>query len=256
MEEEKSIYEHLEELRVRLIRVLISIIILSAIILTFSIKEFNLGFNIPLPYPDPINNIAVQTISRLTDTLVPENVELIQTRAGEAFFAQLYIAILLAMILSTPIIVRESVAFFAPALYEREKNILRNITIPSIALFILGVLFAYLLVIPFMLQFLYKYGESIGILTFLNIVDFVTFILYFIIAFGISFQLPMIMYTITKADMVDVKFWRSNLRYAIIIIVIFGAIITPDGSGITMWFVSLPMLSLYLVGLLLVERLG
>ena len=253
-EQEKSLYEHLEELRVRIIRILISIGIVSILALTLSIQEFDLGFNIYMPYPAlEQDNIATQIMKFLIESLVPDNVELIQTAPGQAFFAQLYVSILLAIIISMPIIVRESIAFLAPALYEHERKILANITLPSIGLFILGAIFAYLLIIPFMLQFLYRYGEALGILTFLNVIDFVTFILYFIIAFGISFQLPIIMHTLTKADMVDAKFWRRNIRYAIIILVIFGAIITPDGSGITMWFIALPMLGLYVAGMILVE---
>jgi sec-independent protein translocase protein TatC len=61
------------------------------------------------------------------------------------------------------------------------------------------------------------------------------------------------MWAITLFNIVEPKFWRNNLRYMIIIIVIFGAIITPDGSGITMWFVAGPMLLLYLLGMLFIE---
>jgi len=84
--------------------------------------------------------------------------------------------------------------------------------------------------------------------------DFVTFVLQFLLAFGLSFQLPMIMYAFNESGMTDAKFWRKNIRYAIIIIVIFGAIITPDGSGVTMWFIAGPMIGLYLAGMILAER--
>ena len=84
--------------------------------------------------------------------------------------------------------------------------------------------------------------------------DFVSFILQFLLAFGISFQLPLIMYAISQSGMTDAKFWRKNIRYAIVAIVIFGAIITPDGSGVTMWFIAGPMIGLYLAGMLIVER--
>ena len=121
-------------------------------------------------------------------------------------------------------------------------------------LFISGCLFAYFVVIPFMLDFLYKYGASSGLVTFLNIMDFVTFVLQFLLAFGLSFQLPVLMYAFSQSGMTDAKFWRKNIRYAIIIIIIFGAIITPDGSGVTMWFIAGPMIGLYLAGMILVER--
>jgi sec-independent protein translocase protein TatC len=62
------------------------------------------------------------------------------------------------------------------------------------------------------------------------------------------------MYAIALTGAVDAVFWRNNFRYAIIVFVIFGAVITPDGSGITMWFVTLPMLLLYVIGMVVIER--
>jgi len=62
------------------------------------------------------------------------------------------------------------------------------------------------------------------------------------------------MYATTVSGLVDEKFWRKNIRYAIIIIVVFGAIITPDGSGITMWFIAGPMILLYFVGMYFAEK--
>ncbi|MFQ5573623.1 MAG: twin-arginine translocase subunit TatC, partial [Nitrosopumilaceae archaeon] len=63
-----------------------------------------------------------------------------------------------------------------------------------------------------------------------------------------------IMYATTVSGMTDTKFWRKNIRYAVIIIVVFGAIITPDGSGVTMWFIAGPMIALYLAGMGFIER--
>ena len=104
------------------------------------------------------------------------------------------------------------------------------------------------------LEFLYRYGESAGLVTFLNVIEFVTFVLQFLLAFGFSFQLPLVMYAISASGMVDADFWRKNIRYAIVTIVIFGAIITPDGSGVTMWFIAGPMIALYVAGMMLIER--
>ncbi len=62
------------------------------------------------------------------------------------------------------------------------------------------------------------------------------------------------MYAVSKIGIVDSKFWRGNIRYAIVAIVIFGAVITPDGSGVTMWFIAGPMIALYLIGMVVIER--
>jgi sec-independent protein translocase protein TatC len=146
------------------------------------------------------------------------------------------------------------VGFIKPALKENEINVSRSISLPALGLFIAGCVFSYNFVIPYILEFLYRYGESAGLVTFLNIMDFVTFILQFLLAFGLSFQLPLVMFAIYASGAVDSSFWRKNIRYAIVIIVIFGAVITPDGSGVTMWFIAGPMIALYVVGMAFIER--
>tara|TARA_Y100000590_G_scaffold33996_1_gene37183 strand:+ start:1198 stop:1989 length:792 start_codon:yes stop_codon:yes gene_type:complete len=255
MSEISEINTHIEELRKRVIRSVISVLVITVFILTFHATAVDvMGVTLYYPYPEPLDNIAAQFTNVMKDELVPENVQLIQTAPGQAFFSQVYIAALIGIVFSIPIIVREFISFLKPALKEREINVGRSITIPAIGLFVAGCAFSYAVVIPFILDFLYKYGESAGLVTFLNIMDFVTFVLQFLLAFGISFQLPLIMYAVSLSGLTDAKFWRRNLRYAIIVIIVFGAVITPDGSGVTMWFVSLPMIALYGAGMVIVER--
>ena len=144
--------------------------------------------------------------------------------------------------------------FIKPALKENEVHVSRSISLPALVLFISGCVFSYYWVIPYILEFLYRYGESAGLVTFLNIMDFVTFVLQFLLAFGISFQLPLVMYAVSMSGMIESSFWRKNIRYAIVAIVIFGAVITPDGSGVTMWFIAGPMIALYTAGMIVIER--
>lgn len=255
MSEFQEINEHLAELRSRLLRIVIAVGIITVFVITFHIEYYEAdGILLYYPTPDPLNNMAAQITDVMREALLPEDVELIQTAPGEAFFAQVYIAALVGLAISMPIIVRELVNFLKPALKENEINIGRTITIPAIGLFVAGCVFSIMLVVPYILEFLYQYGESAGVTTFLNVVDFVTFVLQFLLAFGISFQLPMIMYAATTSGLTDTKFWRRNIRYAVVILVVFGAIITPDGSGVTMWFIAGPMIGLYLAGMLVIER--
>jgi len=255
MSEIQEINKHLEEVRRRILKIVIVVIAITAFLLAFHAEPIEiLGVELFYPTPQPLDNIAAQLTDYFRVNLVPESVQLIQTAPGQAFFAQVYIAALVGVVAAMPLIIREIAAFLKPALKENEIHISRTITIPALGLFVAGCLFSYFLVIPFILDFLYKYGESAGLVTFLNIMDFVTFVLQFLLAFGLSFQLPMIMYATTASGMTDAKFWRKNIRYAVVIIVIFGAIITPDGSGITMWFIAGPMIALYLGGMAVIER--
>jgi sec-independent protein translocase protein TatC len=264
MPSEMSLREHFSEMRSRILRVSIIILIIIVFCITFGFKVYQINisiFNVPntlyIPFidPNPFNNIAIQVTSFMKDSLLPVGVELIQTAPGQAFFAQIYVAALIGIIISIPLLIRELYEFIGPAIEEREKKRINlvKMLIPTLGLFLIGIIFSYLLIIPFTLDLLYKYGESIGVETFLNINDFITFVLQFLIGFGISFELPLLMYIISLSKIIDYDFWKKNFRYSIILIVVFGAIITPDGSGITMWLIAGPMILLYLIGIILVQ---
>lgn len=302
-----SIAEHFDELRIRLIHIVICIAIITIITMSFGIKTAIIPITLPSQdagqqqnltlyylFPDPFNNIALQLTSFMKDTLLPPEVKLIQTAPGQVFFAQIHISLLIGLICSLPIVIREIFGFISPAFYQTKSNggfdnrDVRNtntedgaaqgnvqqtrrkdgkkskrsfskidlfkIISPMFLLFIFGVVFSYVLVIPLTLDFLYKYGESIGAETLLTVNDFIAFVLQFILAFGIAFQLPVLMYVLSLSGLTDSKFWQKNFRYAIIIITVFGAIITPDGTGVTMWFIALPMIGLYAVGIMAIRR--
>ena len=255
MSEIQEFSKHLDELRIRILKIVIAVGIITVFVLTFHLTPIDVnGIQLFYPTPEPLNNIAAQITNFMKEQLVPDQVELIQTAPGQAFFAQIYIAALVGIVFGMPIIVREFSGFIKPALKEKEINVSKTIAIPAIALFGTGCLFSYFFVVPYILDFLYKIGESAGLVTFLNIMDFVSFVLQFLIAFGISFQLPLVMYASTVSGLTDSSFWRKNIRYAIVIIVIFGAVITPDGSGVTMWFIGGPMIALYIAGMFFIER--
>jgi sec-independent protein translocase protein TatC len=277
-----TIGEHLDELRHRVIRIVIAMLVITAFCLSFGLTTIQLSFepssgmitlsespmtgsnlmtsdsiNITIYYPyyNPFGNVAIQLTAFMEETLLPDEVSLIQTAPGQAFFSQVFIAILLSILLSMPLIVREMYAFISPAFGKSTRSLLTVKTfVPTILLFVIGVIFSYVIVIPFILNFLYAYGESIGVATFFSINEFFPFVLQLLLAFGLAFELPAIMYTLSLTGVVDAAFWKKNFRYTVIIFVIFGAIITPDGGGISMWLVVAPMMLLYLAGILVVKR--
>ncbi|MFL6309242.1 MAG: twin-arginine translocase subunit TatC [Nitrososphaera sp.] len=250
-----TLREHVEELRARTLRVAVVIIIITIFAMTFDLRPIQInGITLVYPYPDPLHNLSVRLTFFMQDTLLPEEVSLIQTAPGQAFFSQIYVAGLIGLTASIPFTMREIYGFISPAITTKTKTGLVNVLLPSIALFVGGIVFSYILVIPFTLEFLYDYGEALNVATFLTINNFISFVLQFFLGFGIAFQLPILMYGIALTNTLSPRFWRANFRYAFLIMIIFGALITPDGSGITMWFVSIPMVLLYLAGMIIVER--
>jgi sec-independent protein translocase protein TatC len=178
---------------------------------------------------------------------------LVQTTPAQAFTAQIYVAIIIGMVGSLPVILGELFAFLNPALHNSEKRIIKRIVVPTISLFVMGCLFSYYVAIPYTLDFLYQYGQAMSILSFFEITSFILFVINMLLIFGFAFQLPIVMWVLTKAQIVNTNFWKNNLRYVVIFLVILGAIITPDGSGITMWFVVGPLMLLYAIGIVAIQ---
>ena len=251
---ESSRKAFLMELRQRIIRISIAVIAIISICMTMSITTFDFGdYKMIILYPDMLHNISSQIISFMKDTLLPKNVSIIQISPGQAFSAQIYVAFVTGVIIALPIVFAEVFAFISPALKHHEKNVIKNILLPSIFLSLAGCFFSYYGVIPYTIEFLYKYGVSMTVISFFDISLFISFVLHMLMVFGFSYQLPLMMWALTKTKFVESVFWKKNFRYVMIILVIIGAIITPDGSGVSMWFVTGPLILLYVIGLLLIE---
>ena len=251
---ETSSKKFLLEIKSRITRISIFIIIVFFICMTMSIALIDFQYiKIPIIYFKPSNNISIQIISFMKFTLLPKNVTLIQVAPGQAFMAQIQVSIITSIVICLPIIVREIVAFITPALKFNEIVSIKKTLFPSVILFAIGGIFSYCIVIPFTIEFLYKYGQTIGVVSFFDINQFVSFTLNFLVLFGFSYQLPLIMLALTEIKAVKPNFWKNNFRYILMILILFGAFITPDGSGITMWFVVGPLLLLYLIGLVIVK---
>jgi sec-independent protein translocase protein TatC len=244
----------LQEFRRIFIRISIPVIIIIFFCMTMSISMINISdYQIPILYPNSMHSISIQIIILMKNTILPKTVTLIQVAPGQAFIAQIYVAIILGIIVALPIMLRELSGFIGPALYYQEKKIIKNVIIPSIILFIAGCFFSYYLVIPYTIEFLYKYGESMGVASFFDITQFILYVINMLILFGFAYQLPLIMWVLTKIKIVNQHFWGNNFRFAILFLVILGAFITPDGSGVTMWFVVGPLLLLYIIGMIVVK---
>ena len=128
-----SIREHVDELRSRILRIIALVTILTIFSMSCGIKPFVLHYSINesnnsslqlfYPYPDPFNNVAIQLTHYMEKTLLPPEVRLIQTAPGQAFFAQVYVSLLIGIIGSMPIVVKEIYGFVSPAISNQTKKL-------------------------------------------------------------------------------------------------------------------------------------
>jgi sec-independent protein translocase protein TatC len=249
--------EHIDELRSRAIRIFVAVISLTLFFFIFEIRTFNYGsYVIPYPFPNVYHNEAASLIQYLQQNLLPSYVKIIVTSPSDALVSEMIISMFLGLIIALPYVIYQIWAFIAPGLYAKEKMLIFTLTVPATLLFFMGAIMGFLLLVPFAFQFMYLYALTIGAVTYITINDFLMFIILFSAAMGITFEVPIIMVGVTRLGLVKPDAWKRYFRYFIAFSVVYGAFITPDASGITMWLVAIPMIILYGVGYLFSRRMA
>jgi len=243
----------LAEVRHRLIRIAFVLGPLFGFLLFFELKPVTIplfGVSVPFayPWPNPFYNVSAQVFLAMVAWMLPPGVKLLNVGVGDSIFAQMEIGLLLTLILGMPWIVHEVGAFLIPALRRNERALIRQIGIPATGLFALGTAIGILFITPFTFRLLFLYVSAMNLEPVLGVQDFVTFALVYSLAFGVVFELPVFVYALTRLGVVKAAAWRKHWRGAVLGALIFGMVITPDNSGITMMLIATPMIGLYLGG--------
>ncbi len=222
--EKKPFLEHLEELRKRLIRCLVAIAMGFLISYFFSEKAFLL------------------LISPLRKAL-PEGGHLIFTNLPEMFITYLKVALVMGIMLSSPVIFYEMWKFVAPGLYQNEKRYIIPFVLCSTILFVGGSIFGYFVVFPFGFKFFLGFAnESVKALP--SVKQYFSFAMKLLIAFGIVFELPVIAYFLTRIGLLTPAFLKNNRKYSIVVIFAVAAIFTPP-DVMTQLMMAVPLIVLY-----------
>ena len=213
--------------------------------------DFQLGpWNVPFayPWPSPFYNVTAQVFRAMVAWMLPANVTLLNVGVGDSILVQMEIGLLLTLIVGMPWVVHELAAFLVPALRNNERRLIREVGLPATALFALGTAIGLVFLTPFTFRLLFNYVSAMSLAPVLGVQDFVAFTLLYSLAFGIVFELPVFLYALTRLGVVRARAWRKHWRGAVIGSLVFGMIVTPDNSGITMLLIALPMIGLYLGG--------
>ncbi|HXY47005.1 MAG TPA: twin-arginine translocase subunit TatC [Thermoplasmata archaeon] len=249
----------LAEVRRRLVRIALVLGSIFGFLLLFELRPITLsaaGFSIPFayPWPSPFYNVTAQVFHAMVAWMLPPGVQLLNVGVGDSVMVQMEIGLLVTAIVGMPWIVHEVGAFLVPALRTNERQLLRSIGIPATILFAIGTAAGLLLLTPFTFLLLFRYVAAMGLEPYLGVQDFVTFALLYSFAFGVVFELPVFIYALTRLGVVHASAWRQHWRAAILAALVFGMIVTPDNSGITMCLIAAPMIGLYFGGAYFASR--
>ena len=253
MSELGRILDVLGEVRRRLVRIFVVLAGIFGFLLLFELRPLSLrwgGITVPFayPWPSPFYNVTAQVFHVMVAWMLPPGVELLNVGVGDSVMVQMEIGLLVTAIVGMPWIVHEVGAFLVPALRKNERQLLRTIGIPATVLFAIGTAAGLLLLTPFTFLLLFRYVAAMGLAPVLGVQQFVTFALLYSLAFGVVFELPVFIYALTRLGAVPSSAWRHHWRAAILGALVFGMIVTPDNSGITMLLIATPMIGLYFGG--------
>jgi len=221
-EEKQTIIEHLEALRSSLIIAFVAIII--AAVCCFYYSE--------------------QILAIVTSPLRSLNENLVVTGVTEAFFVKLKLSFYSGFVIAFPVVAWALWRFLKPALYPSERKYVYIFVPLAVGLFAIGVLFAYFGVLRLILNFLiYIAGESLD--TMFKVDQYVSFVLAFTIPFGLVFELPVVVFFLSKLGIVRYEQLARNRKYALLVIVILAAALTPGPDPISQMLMAGPVYLLY-----------
>ncbi len=241
MAENNSFTSHFVELRTRLLHSLIFIFIVFIISYIFAEEIYNFLVD---PYAYAVKD-------------EPTSRRLIFTALHETFITYIKVAFFSAIFLGSPVLLIQIYKFIAPGLYKNEKKAILPYLISTPILFLLGGFLVYYLVMPLAIKFFLSF-ETLGSNTTLPIQleakvnEYLSLIMRLIFAFGISFQLPILLNLLARIGIVNSEYLKSRRRYVIVIIFAFAAILTPP-DPITQVGLAIPLLLLYEVSIFTVK---
>ena len=224
--------EHLIELRQRLIYCLIGFVAAFAVSFIFAGKIYNL---LVMPFFWALGQ--------------DYNLELIYTSLPEKFFTEVKIGMFGGLFLAFPLIAIQIYRFVAPGLYRNERNAFRPYLIATPVFFVLGAALVYFLLMPIAIKFFVGFQQGGGheqaeIKLLPKVSEYLDFIMMLILAFGICFQMPVILTLLGKAGIIDSQFLVEKRRYAIVIVFVIAAVLTPP-DVISQLALAIPTLALY-----------
>jgi sec-independent protein translocase protein TatC len=226
-----SFFEHLVDLRKRLINSAIAIVIGAFIGVTVSQK-------------------AMDFISRpMQEALRKQHLEdkLIYTSPAGLINIIITFGIYIGVVLAAPFVLYQVWLFIAPGLYKHERKAVTTFIFSSVVLFLAGISFGYFVMLPYMLNFLIGFQGPFRPLISIN--EYFDFILIVLLGLGVIFELPVLIFFLALFGIVTPKFLWKNLRYAILIIAVVAAIVTPTPDATTMLVFMAPMVALYFLGI-------
>jgi sec-independent protein translocase protein TatC len=254
---EMTFLDHLEALRWHLVRSIFAIVVIS--IAAFIFKDIIFDTIILAPKtPGFFTNRVLcefgQAVNVQTLCINSRPFDIININMAGQFSTHIMISLIVGLILAFPYLIFELWRFISPALYPKEKSHARGAVFFISLLFMLGVLFGYYVIIPLSVHFLGNYSVSAQVTNQINLNSYISTVSSITLATGVIFELPVLIYFLTKIGLVTPAFLKKYRRHALVIVLALSAIITPPDI-FSQILVAFPLMFLYEIGIIISRRI-
>src|SRR3954452_5575048 len=229
-ENQETFISHLIELRSRLLRAIVAVVIVLAVLFPFA-KDIYAALAMPLL------------------RVLPQGSTMIATDVTGTFLVPLKVTLMAAFLVALPYVLYQMWAFVAPGLYQHEKKLVAPVLVSSFIFFLLGMSFAYFFVFPIAFGFFANYTPA-GVQMMTDIDKYLSFVLTMFIAFGVTFEVPVIVIVLVRMGIVSLEKLRRIRAYVIVGAFVVGAIFTPP-DVVSQLLLAVPLWLLYELGLLM-----
>jgi len=251
-----SFWDHMEELRMHIIRSIIAIVVLAVV--AFLNRKIIFDYIILAPSkPGFITNEILCNISHklsLNALCISDiNLDIININMSGQFLTHMYISLVAGFIAAFPYILWEIWSFVKPALHENEKKYSRGGIFISTMLFVFGIVFSYFMIVPLTVNFLGTYQVSPTVHNQISLNSYINTVVSLTFAVGLVFELPILVYFLTKIGVLTPDFLKKNRKYMFVILLILSAIITPPDM-FSQVLVVIPLVLLYEFSIVISKR--
>ncbi len=228
-----TFWEHLDELRSRLWRVLVAVLVAAVACFFFKENLFEIVF-------------------------APKgaDIQLVNIEITQQFLTHMKVSLFAGLLVVSPYVLYQLFAFVAPGLYTLERRMALRAVGGGYLLFVAGLLLNYFIVFPFTVDFLGNYQVSDAVPNRISLSSYISLLLVMSLLMGVVFELPVLCWLLAKFGILKSSFMKKYRRHAIVAILIIAAVITPTGDPFTLSLVSVPIYLLWELSILIVKKVG
>jgi sec-independent protein translocase protein TatC len=256
--EEMTFWDHLDEFRGVIIRGIIAIVVIGILAFTFK----GILFDYIILAPKSSDFITYRVLCKLgkmlsidSFCLEPSTINLINIELAGQFMAHMMIALIAGLVVAIPYIIFEMWRFVSPGLTQKERDNTRGVVFIVSALFLVGILFSYFLVVPLMVNFLGNYQVSESVVNTISLTSYTSSVTTLTLLMGLIFEFPVVVVFLTKIGIVTPMLLKTYRKHTLVIIFIVAGLITPSPDIFSQLIVAIPLYGLFEISIVVSKRI-